>query len=85
MEETEELETQQKIYTLIAQHPGLSLSKIAELLDINIPLLLYHLRILEKHHIVSTVKEKGFTRCYVEGSVGVEDKKPTKKPKCNNQ
>lgn len=75
MKEATELETQQKIYNLIEKHPGLNLTKIAELLDINVPLLLYHLRILKKHNLISTEKEKGYTRCYVKGEIGVEDKK----------
>lgn len=75
MKETDELVTQQRIYNMIIQHPGLYLSQIAQLCKINIPLLLYHLRVLQKHNLISMVKEKGFTRCYVKGELGVEEKK----------
>jgi len=75
MNKSSELETQKKIFLLISNHPGLHLNKIAQLLSINRPLTIYHLRYLEKHGLIIQVKEKGFTRCYVSGKVGIEDKK----------
>lgn len=75
MNESVELETQKQIYSIIEKQPGLNISKIAELLNINVPLTLYHLRYLEKHDLISLVKENGYTRCYLKGKVGVEDKK----------
>ena len=75
MKDSTELETQKLIYTIIEKQPGLNISKIAELLDINVPLTLYHLRYLERHELISIIKENGYTRCYIKGKVGVEDKK----------
>ena len=42
-------ETREKIRDLIAQNPGLHLSKIAEMLDMSISLTDYHLLYLEKN------------------------------------
>lgn len=72
--ETEELETQKQIYLLVSKHPGLNLSTIAEMLQISLPLALYHLRYLEKHSLVSSTKEETSQRYYVHGEVGVQDK-----------
>jgi len=75
MTESAELEIQKQIYQIISEEPGLNLSKIVELLDLNMPLLLYHIRYLERHNLISVSKETGYTRCYIKGEVGVEDKK----------
>ena len=75
MKESAELETQKQIYNLISKEPGLNLSKISELLNINIPLTIYHLRHLEKHDLITIIREEGYTRCYIKGKVGVKDKK----------
>ena len=75
MYESTELETQQKIYRLITEHPGLSLSTIASILHIKEPIILYHVRNLIKHELIMVIREKGFTRCYVKGTVGTKDKK----------
>jgi predicted transcriptional regulator len=75
MNETENLETQKKIYILISKQPGLHLNQIARLLKINRPLAIYHLRYLEKHGLITIVKEKGFTRFYIRGKIGIEDKR----------
>ena len=47
MNESAELEIQKQIYSIIKKQPGLNMSKISELLNINVPLTLYHLRYLE--------------------------------------
>lgn len=75
MVESTELETQKQIYILISKEPGLHISKIAELLRIDEPLALYHLRYLEKHELVTCVREEGYTRYYLKGEVGIEDRK----------
>lgn len=75
MKESVELETQKQIYRLILKEPGLNIGKIAELLDINGPLTIYHIRYLEKHDLITIVKGEGYTRCYLKGTVGVKDKK----------
>lgn len=66
-----DLETRRRIYRVIEEHPGLNLSSIASLLEMNVPLVDYHTRYFEKHGLVSVSKEGGFKRFYVKGSVGV--------------
>ena len=61
MKEAAELETQKKIFQIISKEPGLNLSKIVELINLNMPLLLYHVRYLEKHDLITVVKENGYT------------------------
>lgn len=75
MQELAELETQKQIYMLISKEPGLHIGKIAELLDIKVPLAIYHIRYLEKHDLITIVKERGYTRCYLIGMVGIKEKK----------
>ena len=75
MNDVLELETRRKIYDLVAKNPGLHLSKIAELLYMRISLAEYHLFYLEKNQLVVPVNESGYTRYYVKGEVGTEDKK----------
>ena len=75
MKEPAELEIQKQIYLLIEKEPGLHLTKIADLLNITTPLLLYHVRYLEKHELIILEQEKGFTRCYIKGKIGTEDRK----------
>ncbi len=75
MSETLELENQKKIYLLISKQPGLSLSKIADILKISIELARYHLQYLEKNDLLSSSKDEGFRRYYLKGEIGIEDKK----------
>jgi len=70
-----ELETRRKIYDLVTKNPGLHLSKIAELLNMRISLVEYHLFYLGKNQIVVSVNESGYTRYYAKGEIGTEDKK----------
>jgi len=70
-----ELETRKKIYDLISKNPGLHLSKIADLLRMRISHVEYHIIYLEKNQVISTVKEKGYTRYYIKGEIGTADKK----------
>jgi predicted transcriptional regulator len=71
-------ETRKAIYDLIKRQPGLHLNKIAELLDMGPSLALYHLNYMEKHQLVTVVKDEFsyYKRFYVkESRVGVEEKK----------
>jgi len=70
-----ELETRRKIYDLVDKNPGLHLSKIAEILSMRISLVEYHLFYLEKNQLVVSANESGYTRYYVKGEIGTEDKK----------
>jgi predicted transcriptional regulator len=69
------LEIRKKIYKLLLLNPGLNLSKIAELLNISIPLADYHLYFLEENGLITIEKEGGYKRYYVKGEIGVEEKK----------
>lgn len=72
------LETQEKIYTLIEKNPGLHLSKIAEILNMRISLVEYHLMQLEQNKkITGDRDERGYyKRYYAEDSEpGVQNKK----------
>jgi len=75
MKQASELEKQQQIYILVLKQPGLHINKIAQLLNIDRQLIIYHLRYLEKHGLITITKEKGYTRCYIVGEIGIEDKK----------
>ena len=48
-----DLETRKKIYHLIAKNPGLNLSKIAEMLQMNVPLVDYHTRYLKDDGLIN--------------------------------
>ena len=75
MDDVLELNTRRKIYELVVRNPGLHLSKIAELLGMRTSLAEYHLHYLEKNQIIVPVKESGYTRYYIKGEIGREDKK----------
>ena len=65
MDDILELETRQKIYTLLRNHPGIHLSKIATALDLRISHVEYHLRYLEKHGIINSDKHTGYARYFL--------------------
>ena len=75
MNDVLELEIRRKIYDIVAENPGLHLSKIAELLNMRVSLAEYHLIQMAKNQVVFPVKESGYTRYYVKGKVGTEDKR----------
>jgi len=75
MEDILELETRRKIYDTILKNPGLHLSKIADLLQMRISHVEYHVHYLEKHDIVTTDKSTGFLRFYIKGTIGIQDKR----------
>jgi len=75
MKEAADIETRKQIFNLIKENPGLNVTKIAELLKIETSLTIYHLRYLLRHDLISIEKEKGYTRCYTKGEIGIEDKK----------
>ena len=75
MEDILELETRRKIYDTIKKNPGLHLSKIADLLQMRISHVEYHVHYLEKHDIVTTDRSTGFLRFYIKGTIGVQDKR----------
>ena len=66
---TQNIRTQ--IYDIVQRHPGLHLSKIAELLEVSIPLADYHLDKMIKDQQLTMVKDKAgyFKRYYVSDAV----------------
>jgi predicted transcriptional regulator len=75
MSDSQELDRRRIIYDCIAQHPGVNLSKIAELLQLSTQLVDYHLLYLEKHELITIEKEGGYKRCYAKGKIGLKDKR----------
>jgi predicted transcriptional regulator len=75
MTESFDLETRKKIYQLIIENPGLNLSTIAELLSISVPLVDYHTRHMNDDSLITIVKEGGYKRYYIQGDIGIKDKK----------
>jgi len=75
MKEISELKIQKQIHSIIKKNPGLHLSKVAEMLQISIPLALYHLRYLEKNDLITSVKEEGYLRYYESGVIGTKERK----------
>jgi predicted transcriptional regulator len=66
MSESLDQETQNKIQELIKKAPGLYISKIAQLLTINISDVQIHLQTLEKSGSIIAVEEKGSKRYYLQ-------------------
>jgi len=61
-------EIRKKIHYLIVQNPGLHLSRIAELLEMSIPSVDYHLLCMERNREILAVKdEKGYYKRYYVG------------------
>jgi len=75
MNDTEEFETQKKIYGLITRQPGLNIATISDMLQIPSSLVIYHIRFLERHDLITIVKEPGFTRCFIKGQLSEEEKR----------
>ncbi|MBU0497532.1 MAG: winged helix-turn-helix transcriptional regulator [Candidatus Thermoplasmatota archaeon] len=65
MDDILELETRRKIYDSVQKNPGIHLSKVATLLGMRVSLVEYHLRYLEKHHIVRSDKNTGYKRYFI--------------------
>ncbi|PNX53300.1 MAG: hypothetical protein BV458_05110 [Thermoplasmata archaeon M9B2D] len=75
MEDVLDLETRRKIYDTISKNPGLHLSKIADLLQMRISHVEYHVYFLEKHEIITSEKSTGYKRFYVKGTISTQDKR----------
>ena len=70
-----ELEIRRKIYKLIEKNPGLHAKRIAELLSLSGQLTDYHLLYLERNKLITSMKEAGYRRYYVEGEIGLQDRR----------
>ena len=69
------LETRRKIYTHILKAPGLHEREISRVLNIPLSTLDYHLFYLKKRGLITSQREKGYTRYYSAGKVSVQDKR----------
>jgi predicted transcriptional regulator len=73
-----ETEEQKKIYYIILKNPGIHLTKIANLLTMNITIVETHLLTLEKKGVIIATNEAGYkTYTVVEQRVGSRDKRVT--------
>jgi len=70
-----ELESRQKIYSILKKNPGLHLSKIAKILNLRVSLVEYHLHYLEKHSLVKSDKHTGYKRYFISGEAELVQKK----------
>jgi predicted transcriptional regulator len=75
MEDILELESRRRIYDIISKNPGVHLSKIADLLQMRISHVEYHVNYLERHDIITVEKISGYKRFYVKGTIGIQDKR----------
>jgi predicted transcriptional regulator len=77
MDDILELNTRRKIYKLIKKNPGLHLSKIAEILNLRISHVEYHLHYMERNGFLTSLKETGYIRyyCKEDEKIGHHDKK----------
>lgn len=65
-----DLDKRQAILRLIQEFPGLHLSEIARRLEWSTMLTEYHLRVLEKHDMVSSLEEDHYRRYYAKVEQG---------------
>jgi len=66
------LETRREIYNIVAQNPGLHLSKIAEMVGMSVPLTDYHLVFMQKNEDIIVIKDaKGYFKRYYVADSGI--------------
>lgn len=58
------LESRRKIYKVIKNYPGIHLSQIFKKTSLSHSSIRYHVKYLESHNIITSKKEKGYTRFY---------------------
>ena len=76
MTEHIELETRKHICDIIQKHPGIHLSKIAELLDMKIIIVEQHLHTLEHTNTITSIETDGYKRYYLkEKPKGIRDQR----------
>ena len=69
-----ELLNRRKIYQVIDKFPGIHFRELFRKLTMSMGSLEYHLRVLEQNDLVYLEKEGGFSRYFVKGKLGSEDK-----------
>ena len=69
-----ELENRRTIYQLIERYPGIHFRELYRKLNISMGSFEYHLQVLQRSDLIYFKKEGGFTRYFVKGKLGEEDK-----------
>ncbi len=69
-----ELLNRRKIYQVIDKFPGIHFRELFRKLDLSMGSLEYHINILQRNELIYGKKEGGFTRYFVKGKLGSEDK-----------
>jgi predicted transcriptional regulator len=70
-----ELNIRREIYRFILMYPGLHIRELSRKLNVPKSTMIYHLNYLEKHKILTSKTDGGFTRFYVSQTVENIDKK----------
>ena len=69
------LKARRNIYNIVKKNPGLHLSKIADLLNMRISHVEYHLFYLEKYDLVFSIMEEKYKRYYPKSiNLGLQDR-----------
>lgn len=74
-DEVLELQTRKRIFEEVCKFPGLHLREIARQLEQSVPLVDYHLNLLERHGIVTAITEGQYKRYYPKDQIGSELKR----------
>lgn len=69
-----ELDTRKRIFEFVRKHPGSHMREIGRETDIPLGTLEYHLRYLERAGLFVTREDGRFTRYFVEGEMGRQEK-----------
>jgi predicted transcriptional regulator len=69
-----ELENRRQIYQLIEKFPGIHFRELFRKLNISMGSFEYHINVLKKGELIYSKKEGHYTRYFVKGKLGEEDK-----------
>ena len=69
-----ELENRRRIYKLVEKFPGIHFRELFRKSNISMGSLEYHLNVLEKSDLIYLKKEGHYTRYFLKGNLGEEDK-----------
>ncbi len=69
-----DLENRRRIYQLIEKFPGIHFRELNRKLNISMGSFEYHLNVLEHSDLIYPKKEGGFTRYFIKGKLGEEEK-----------
>ena len=69
-----DLENRRQIYQIIEKLPGIHFRELFRKLNISMGSLEYHLNVLERNNLIYPKKEGGYTRYFIKGKLGSENK-----------